>query len=173
MSQYLPTHGFRWLTRDEIDHLSTRIHSLNDFDEDGYIFEVDLRYPTRLHDQHNDYPLAPEHLEVTSNMLSPFQQTTYPKHRLQKTKKLVPNLMDKHKYIVHYRNLKYYLEKGMELTHIHRVLTFKQSPWLKSYVDFNTERRSQSTSEFEKSFFKLMNNSVFGEFFFKVRFDSD
>ena len=166
MSQYLPTDGFRWLNQDEIDSLSTRILNLGDEDKDGYILEVDLRYPHHLHNAHSDYPLAPEHLKITSDMLSPFQQSTYPKHKLSKTRKLTPNLMDKHKYVVHYRNLKYYLEKGLELTRIHRVLTFNQSPWLKSYVDFNTQRRSESQSDFEKSFFKLMNNSVFGRLIF-------
>ena len=71
--------------------------------------------------------------------------------------------MDKHKYIVHYENLKYYLQMGMEVTRVHRVLTFKLSPWFKKYVDFNSKKRSKATTEFEKSFFKLMNNAVFGE----------
>ena len=108
MSQYLPTYGFRWLNQDEIDTISTRIQNLKNQDEYGYIFEVDLQYPHHLHHTHSDYPLAPEHLEMTSDMLSPFQQSTYPKHKLRKTKKLTPNLMNKHKYIVHYHNLKYY-----------------------------------------------------------------
>ena len=70
--------------------------------------------------------------------------------------------MDKHKYIVHYENLKDYLKMGTEVTRVHRVLTFKQSAWLKKYVDFNSKKRSEATTEFEKNFFKLMNN-VFGE----------
>jgi hypothetical protein len=77
--------------------------------------------------------------------------------------KLVPSLNDKTKYIVHYRNLKLYLGLGMELTEIHRVLTFQQSPWLKAYIEFNTERRKHATNDFEKDFYKLMNDGLFGK----------
>ncbi|CAB4030023.1 Hypothetical predicted protein, partial [Paramuricea clavata] len=77
--------------------------------------------------------------------------------------KLVPNLNDKTEYIVYYRNLKLYLGLGMELTEIHRALTFQQSPWLKAYTDFNTERRKYATNDFETYFYKLMNNAVFGK----------
>ena len=77
--------------------------------------------------------------------------------------KLIPNLRDKQKYILHYRNLKLYLSLGMVLTKIHRVLTFKQAPWLKEYIDFNTVQRTAARNDFEKDFFKLMNSSMFGK----------
>ena len=87
----------------------------------------------------------------------------FPKEQKKTTVKLTPNLRDKKNYVTHYRNLKLYLEQGMVITKIHRVLTFKQSPWLKEYIDFNTAKRSMSSSSFKKDFYKLMNNSVYGK----------
>ena len=77
--------------------------------------------------------------------------------------KLVPNLMDKKNYVVHYRNLKLYLDLGLKVKKVHRALEFNQSPWLKQYIDFNTQKRTNAKNSFEKDFFKLMNNSVFGK----------
>jgi hypothetical protein len=77
--------------------------------------------------------------------------------------KLVPNLHNKTNYVVHYRNLKFYLEQGLILTKVHRAVSFTQSPWLNSYIDFNTNWRKDAQNVTEKDFFKLMNNSVFGK----------
>ena len=78
-------------------------------------------------------------------------------------KKLIPNLGDKVKYVVHYENLKYYLLLGMKLVKIHRILSFKQSNWLKKYVDFNTKKRQESTDEFSTGLYKLLNNCIYGK----------
>ena len=94
-------------------------------------------------------------------MFSPLQQGFPDKKK--KTVRLAPNLYDKKKYVVHGRNLKFYVEMGMIIKKIHRVLTFKQSKWLKDYIDFNTQMRAMATSGFEKDFYKLKNNSVFGK----------
>ena len=128
--------------------------------EDGYIFEVDLSYPQHLHDAHDDYPFAPE-LGICRDMYSPAQQTVFPQTAPQR--KLTPNLRDKVRYVVQYSNLKLYLQLGPVVTRIHRVLTFKQSTWFKTYIDFNTHQRSLAGSSSLKDFFKLMNNNVFGK----------
>ena len=97
-------------------------------------------------------------------MLSPFQRERFPDYQIKNPQvKLTPNLNGKTNYVVHYRNLQFYLNQGMKLKKVHRVLTFKQRPWLKEYIDYNTKCRAQSKSKFAKDFYKLMNNSVFGK----------
>ena len=119
--------------------------ALKDWRNIPCILEVDLRYRDELHDLHNDYPLAPEQVKVN------------------KVIKLIPNLNDKEKYVVHSEILKLYESLGLEIGKIHRGLRFEESDWLKQYIEMNTTLRTRAKSEFEKNFFKLMNNSVFGK----------
>ena len=114
---------------------------------------------------HNDYPLAPEKFAISSDMLSKYCKKIAGKYKIKvgDVKKLIPNLGNKIKYILHYRNLQLYLSLGMRLTKIHRVLKFRQSDWLKKYIDFNTEKRKNADNGFEKDFFKLMINFVYGK----------
>ncbi|XP_041351034.1 uncharacterized protein LOC121370009 [Gigantopelta aegis] len=167
MSQYLPERDFEWVK--DLDSLD--IMTVTENSNTGYILEVDLEYPTELHDCHSDYPLAPESMLVTDAMLSPHSQQLRDKLCLtgRPVRKLVPNLNDKEKYVLHYRNLQFYLRQGIKLTKIHRAIQFRQSPWLKTYIDFNMEKRKQSKNETEKAFFKLMNNSCFGRSMMNVR----
>jgi hypothetical protein len=163
MSQSLPTGGWRWMSRAEIDNLV-----LMEVPVDGpvgYILEVDLEYPNNLHDHHSDYPLAPENLLITDEMLSPWSKDMRDELQLSShpMRKLTPNLYPKQKYLVHYRNLQLYLKLGMVLGKIHRVLRFNQSAWMAPYIIENTRMRQQATSDFEKNLYKLMNNSVFGK----------
>ena len=160
MSQYLPTGGFKWLTEEEVD-----LSKYNDESEKGLVLEVDLEYPEELHDLHNDYPLAAEKIKVTEDMLSPYCREIAEKFKVKVglVEKLVPTLGNKQKYVLHYRNLQLYMSLGLKLTKIHRALEFDQSPWLKPYIDFNTKKRAGAKNSFEKDFFKLMNNSVFGK----------
>ena len=161
MSEYLPYSEFEWLKNvDELD-----VMSINEKRDVGYILEVDLKYPKELHKLHNDYPLAPEKLTVTNDILSNYCKSIADKHEIKvgDIKKLIPNLGNKTKYVVHYRNLQLYLSLGMKLTKIHRALQFKQSNWMKKYVDFNTKKRMCAAKDFEKDFFKLMINSVYGK----------
>jgi len=165
MSQHLPVGGFRFLTDDEIAQID--FTAVPDDSDIGYAVECDLEYPSELHDNHNDYPLAPEHMTINQDQLSEFCKSMNQKHVM--VDKLIGTLQTKLKYKVHYRNLKLYLELGMKLLHVHRVLAFDQKPWLKSYIDLNTRMRQQAKSEFEKDFFKLMNNAVFGKSMENVR----
>ena len=116
-------------------------------------------YPESLHSRHSDYRRAPERLTIDETILSSFQQK-FPAHQKKASTKLTPNLHDKKYYVVHYLNLKFYLQQGLVITKIHRVLAFKQSPWLKTYIDFNTQMLVNSSSTY---FYKLMNNSLFGK----------
>ena len=114
---------------------------------------------------HNDYPLAPEKLAVSSDMLSKYCKKIADKYEIKvgDVKKLIPNLGNKTNYVLHYRNLQLYLSLGIKLTKIHRMLKFKQSDLMKKYIDFNTEKRTNAASSFEKDFLKLMINSVYGK----------
>ena len=139
--------------------------SIDEKIDTGYFLEFDLEYPDELHELHNDYPLAPEKLAVSSDMLLGYCKKIADKYQIKvgDVKKLIPNLGNKTKYVVHYRNLQLYLSLGMKLTKIHRVLKFKQSDWMKKYIDFNTEKRKYAANDFEKDFFKLFINSVMEE----------
>ena len=163
MSQYLPTGNFKWLTKEQIN--KTNLANYSEEHDEGLLLEVDLDYPQELHDLHNDFPLAPEKLKVNKNMLSEYCQKIAKKFNISsgQVHKLITMLGKKEKYVLHYRNLQLYLSLGLKLKKVHRVLQFNQSPWLKKYIDFNTNKRTLSKNDFEKNFFKLMNNSVFGK----------
>ena len=166
MSQSLPMDMFGWgdpevYERGEIDwaKLTPEAHI-------GYILEVDLEYPQELHAEHNDYPHAPERMDIEVNMLSDKQleiRRKYDPPRQSHNIKLVPTLMPKKKYVLHYLTLAYYLQNGMKLTKIHRIIRFRQSQWLQPYIQKNSNLRAQATNEFEKDFFKLMNNAIYGK----------
>lgn len=169
MSQSLPECGFRWLDDDEIKTVDW-LHLEKD-DQLGYVVECDLDYPEELHDEHSDYPLAPERLTVKSEMWSGTQHKIYSSYRVgedhvqqcRSSAKLVPNLYPKTRYCLHSRNLKFYLEHGMTLTKVHRVIQFRQRAWMKVYIEKNQDLRANSTSDFEKNFYKLMNNACYGK----------
>ena len=117
--------------------------------EYGYILEIDGYMPNDKHDIFNDYPLAPEKIHVTKDMLSPFQQQHFPTNK--NTEKLVPHLGRLEKYVVHYRNLKLYLQLGLQVTKIHRVIRFRQGAWLKSFMELNIEQRREADLNGDKA----------------------
>ena len=149
MSMKLPTHGFKWLTGGEMEKIYENRHNLNKM---PCILEVDLEYPENLHDLHNDYPLCPEKVKCKNGV-----------------EKLIPNLRDKTKYVLHYKNLIQCLDMGLKIKHIHKGIKFVESNWMKPYIDKNTNSRAKAKNNFEKDFFKLMNNSVFGKTMENIR----
>ena len=155
MSQNLPTHGFKWMTNitkeKVIEILDKANHSMSNHGRKGYIFEVDLEYPPHLWDKHNDYPLAPERLKVNG------------------VEKLISHFKPRKNYVIHYTTLRQCLELGMRLTKVHRGISFYQSSWMEPYIRKNTELRKCAANNFEKDFFKLMNNSVFGKTIENIR----
>ena len=142
MTQYLPYKEFTWVSPDK------EVLDVPDDSNFGYILEVDLEYPQDLHDKHNDLPFCPVHEKSRED---------------SSTQKLLTTLYNKEKYVIHYRNLKQAIKYGLICTKVHRILEFKQSPWLKLYIDYNSQMRANATNEFEKNLRKLMNNAVFGK----------
>ena len=140
MPQPLPTGGFRW-----VDIKPDKISKLAKRKSKGYFLEVDVCYPKELHDSHNDLPFMCECMEING------------------VEKLIPNLYDKKRCIIHIRALEQALKHGLVLERIHKAIDFKQSAWMKEYIDFNTKLRTAAANDFEKDFYKLMNNSVFGK----------
>ena len=151
----------KWLSQKKIDRLNLAAYTKDS--EKGLILEVDLEYPKELHDLHNSYPLAPEQIKVQKNMLSNYCKQIAEKYHISTglATKLIPTLNKKERYVLHYRNLQLYIDLGLKVSKIHRVLEFNQSPWLKKYIDFNTQKRKYAKNAFEKDFFKLLNNGEF------------
>ena len=156
MSQSPSTQGFKWmknLTKESLMDILEKANSsmLNPRKGKGYIFEVDLEYPRKLWKSHNNYPLAPEKMIVNG------------------VEKLICHFKSRKNYVVHYRNLRQYLEMRMKITAVHRGISFYQSSWMEPYIRKNTELRKTAANSFEKDFFKLMNNSVFGKTIENIR----
>ena len=146
MSQPLPTGGFKW-----VDIKPDKIRKLAKHKSNGYMLEVDVRYSRKLHNSHNDLPFMCERMKING------------------VEKLIPNLYDKKRYVIHIRALDEVLRHGLVLERIHGAIEFKQSAWMKEYIDFNTKLRTAAKNDFEKDFYKLMNNSVLGKTMENIR----
>ena len=133
------------------DLMKNLIKNYDKSSDQGYFLKVDIEYPKQLWSSHKDLPFLPE------------------RKKLEKVEKLVCSIEDKEKYVIHIRALKQALNHGLVLKDVHRVIKFNQEAWLKPYIDMNTKLRKEAKNEFEKDFFKLMNNSVFGKTMKNVR----
>ena len=150
MSQTLPVNGFNWI-EDTSDINEEFIKNYDEYNDKGYILEVDVKYPNKLQDLHSDLSFLPKRMKI------------------DKGKKLVHNLRNKKKYVVHIKSLKQALNHGLKLKKVHRIIEFNQEAWFKSYINMNTELRKVVENDFKKDFFKLMNNSVFGKTMENIR----
>ncbi|HYT42363.1 MAG TPA: DNA polymerase [Methylomirabilota bacterium] len=146
MSQPLPYSNFSWMDENEWRNVGSEDPDI------GYYLEVDLEYPRELHDHHSDFPLAPEHRKVTKS-----------------GEKLMLTLYNKERYVIYHRNLALYQSLGLKCVKVHRILRFHERPWLKEYVELNANKRKMAKNEFEKNFYKLMVNSLFGKTIENVR----
>ena len=150
MSEKLPIKGFKWMV--DISGIDENfLKSYNKNSGKGYVLKVDVDYPRELQNLHCDLPFLPERMVVNN------------------TKKLICNLQDKKDYFVHINVLKQALDHGLKLIKVHQVIEFDQEAWLREYINFNSELRKKATNDFEKDFFKLMNNAVFGKTMENVR----
>ena len=141
MSQKLPVNGFMWYNDHLSDFNEEFLKNSDENSDEGFF----------LFGSHKELPFLPE------------------RRKLEKVEKLVCSIEDKEKYVIHIRALKQALNNGLKLKEVHRVIKFQQKAWLKSYIDMNTKLRKEAKNEFEKDFFKLMNNSVFGKMMENVR----
>ena len=150
MSQKLPVNNFKWI--EDTSKINEKfIKNYYENSGKGYILEVDVKYRNELHDLHSDLPFLPK------------------KMKIDKCKKLVCDLRNKKKYVVHIKSLKQALNHGLKLKRVHRVIEFNQKAWLKPYIGMNTELRKLAKNDFEKNCFKLMNNAVFGKTMENIR----
>ena len=150
ISQKLPADVFKW-KKNILKSNEKFIKNYDDDSDKGYILEADVEYPKNLNYLHSDLPFLPERMKIN------------------KCSKLVCHLYDKNNYVVHIRSLRQALNHELVLKKVHRVIQFNQEAWLKQYIDMNTELRKQAKNDFEKDFFKFINNSVFGKTVENVR----
>lgn len=173
LSQKLPQGGFRWLNAEEIEALD--IASF-DYDGDtGHLFEVDLEYPAAVQDQTCDLPLAPEKCTISDACLTDFMKEQWKRLNGDRDKsyrgcsKLLLTHWNKPNYVVHGKLLQYYVRHGLVVSHIHRCLQFSQSSFFEPYISYNSSRRAHASNSFEKDYYKLRNNSLFGKTMENVR----
>ena len=165
MLNKLPISNFTW---EDVNFTSEDILNIDENGDYAYIYQVDLDYPDHLHNTHNDYPLAPEHLEIDNDMLSPYNSKILGEKTCKVTK-LCPNLLNKTNYIAHISNLKYYISKGLILKKVHKVLKFKQTNWITPYIDLCLENRKNAINDFDKNLHKKCMNAVFGKTMENIR----
>ena len=166
---HLPKSDFEWLSTSEVENFD--ISKIDLEGEFGYFLDCDLHYPKKLHKKHDNLPLAPEVLEINFECLSPYAKKLLLSDNIKtyKETKLVSSFLDRINYGVHIKNLKLYLDLGMQLKKIHRILKFKQAKIFAPFIQKCTDARQASKTKFEGDQFKKLSNSVYGKTMQNVR----
>lgn len=164
MTKALPFRNLRWIKKTR-EWVLQKTENYRAEDSTGYLVECDLEYPPSIHDITKDLPLAPEHIKITKEMLSPFclKLSQELNIKMDGGSKLVSTQLDKKNYVCHIENLQFYLKWGMKLTQVHRILCFEQSPFLRPYIELCINQRRAATSPDEKTMWKLACNAIFGK----------
>ena len=134
----------------------------------GYLIEVDLKYSDNIKEKTKNFPFAPMNKKINPDKFSDYMNEIKPDTYIQ-TKKLICDWSDKKNYLIHYRMLKFYIRHGMIIDKVHNIISFKQSRWLEKYISFNTQKRNMAKNDFEKDFYKLLNNAFYGKTMENVR----
>ena len=163
MSQYLPSSNFKSVNN--VNEMQQKLIKIKSNSSTGYILEVDLEYPQNLHIEHIDYLLASEKINIPKDWFSNYCLEIASTHNIKigSIKKLIPNVMNKNNYVIHYRNLQQCLQLGMKFKKVQKILKFKQKDRIKPYIHFNTQKRKEKTNDADKSLFNLLNNAVYGK----------
>ncbi len=162
----LPYRGFRWMTEDEIKEFDLERDVTRNSGDNGYILEVDLRYPEHLHLEHSSFPLAPHSMNIDENDISPYSKealsAVYGKKK-HSSKKLVSTFRTRKNYVVHGLNLQLYQKLGLEILKIHRGITFQQVDFIRPYIEMCTKKRRSAPTESLKNMYKLLCNALYGK----------
>ena len=168
MSQWLPFDDIKFVTELTENIFLKEILKTPDDSDIGYFLEVDLEYPHNIRQKTKHFPFGPENKSISKDDFSPYMKSIMPKNYVSH-KKLICDWTDKKNYLIHYRMLKFYVRYGMKIKKVHSVISFKQSKWLEKYIDFNTQKRNQAKNDFEKDFYKILNNGCYGKTMENVR----
>ena len=171
MSQYLPTSEFEKLQLPEeyiLEQIVEDLRFIPDNNEFGYFKECYLECLVEIKEKTKNFPFCPYQTKADPDLFSSFMNNVN-QPNYKPTPKLMCDVTNKSKYMIHYRMFKFHLNQGMKVTKIHIIYRFKQSPWLAKYIDHNTQKRTVAKTNFEKDLLKLMNNAFFGKAMENVR----
>ena len=164
MSQYLPYDEIKFDNKIELEDI---LNTPDDSDI-GYFVEADLKYSDNIKEKTKNFPFASENKKINPDTFSENMKEIKPDTYIQ-TSKLICDWSDKKNYLIHYRMLKFYVRHGMMIDKVHNVISFKQSRWFEKYISFNTQKRNKAKNDFEKDFYKLLNNAFYGKTMENVR----